>query len=43
MNNVLPRGTLVKFDIDSYLESMMKDETMTETPDVTETIEETNS
>jgi hypothetical protein len=43
MNNVLPRGTLVKFDIDSYLESMMKDETMTETPDITETIEETNS
>jgi hypothetical protein len=42
-NNVLPRGTYVKFDIDSYLESMMKDEMMTETPDMTETIEETNS
>jgi len=42
-NNVLPRGTMVKFDIDSYLESMMKDEMMTETPDMTETIEETNS
>jgi phage portal protein BeeE len=42
-NNVLPRGTMVKFDIDSYLESMMKDEMMSETPDMTETIEETNS
>lgn len=42
-NNVLPRGTYVKFDIDSYLESMMKDEMMTETSDMKETIEETNS
>ncbi len=42
-NNVLPRGTMVKFDIDSYLGSLMKDEMMTETPDMTETIEETNS
>jgi phage portal protein BeeE len=30
MNNVLPRGTYVKFDIDSYLESMMSEEMPTE-------------
>jgi hypothetical protein len=31
MNNVLPRGTFVRFDIDSYLESMLE-EPITETP-----------
>ena len=31
MNNVLPRGTFVRFDIDSYLEGMVE-ESMPETP-----------
>lgn len=41
-NNVLPRGTYVKFDIDSYLESMIE-ETPTETPDTTPTMQESDS
>ena len=43
MNNVLPRGTYVKFDIDSYLESMMSEEMPTERPDTTPTTEESDS
>jgi hypothetical protein len=38
-NNVVPRGTYVRFDIDSYLESMVEDmpsETSTETPSMEE-------
>jgi len=42
-NNVLPRGTYVKFDIDSYLESMVAEEMMTETPTNTAPMTETNS
>ena len=44
MNNVLPRGTYVRFDIDSYLESMMSEEMPTETPDMnTPTTQESDS
>ena len=42
-NNVLPRGTYVKFDIDSYLHSMMQDELMTETTDNRPSMEEYES
>ena len=42
-NNVLPRGTMVKFDIDSYLESMVAEEMLTETPTNTAPMMETNS
>ena len=41
-NNVLPRGTYVKFDIDSYLESMVAEEIMTETPTNTAPMTENN-
>ena len=36
MNNVLPRGTYVKFDIDDYLEGVVED-AMTEMPETTQT------
>lgn len=43
-NNVLPRGTFVRFDIDSYLESMMSEEMPTATPDMnTPTTQESDS
>jgi hypothetical protein len=40
MNNVLPRGTYVKFDIDEYLAGMTEEEEMTQE---TETVEPDNS
>jgi hypothetical protein len=36
MNNVLPRGTYVKFDIDDYLEGVMED-AMEDMPETTRT------
>jgi hypothetical protein len=36
MNNVLPRGTYVKFDIDDYLEGVMED-AMEDMPETTQT------
>ena len=42
-NNVLPRGTYVKFDIDSYLKAMMQDELMTEATDNRPSMEEYES
>lgn len=42
-NNVTPRGTYIKFDIDSYLESMISEEMPTETPANTDPMQESDS